>query len=93
MELTKKTSHGVGIKAVGGRIPDRVVTNAELEELLDTTDEWISKFIGIKERRWSAPDEWTSDLGAAALLDACERAGSARTRSTWSSAVPTRRTT
>ncbi|MFF4346915.1 3-oxoacyl-ACP synthase III family protein [Streptomyces sp. NPDC001530] len=75
MELSKKTSHGVGIKAVGGRIPDRVVTNAELEQLLDTTDEWISKFIGIKERRWSAPDEWTSDLGAAALLDACERAG------------------
>lgn len=75
MKLPETTSHGVGIRAIGCRVPDRVVSNAELEQLFDTTDEWISKFIGVKERRWAAPDEWTSDLGAAALLDACEQAG------------------
>ncbi|ROQ89047.1 3-oxoacyl-[acyl-carrier-protein] synthase-3 [Streptomyces sp. 2132.2] len=68
-------SHGVGIRAIGGRLPERVVTNAELEERLETTDAWITEFIGVRTRRWSAPEEWSSDLGAAALLDACERAG------------------
>jgi 3-oxoacyl-[acyl-carrier-protein] synthase-3 len=67
--------NGVGIRAIGGYLPKRVVTNAELEQNLDTTEEWILKFIGVHTRRWSAPDEWTSDLGAAALKDTCERAG------------------
>lgn len=66
---------GVGIRAIGGRLPERVVTNADLEEIYDTTDEWIVRHIGVRTRRWSAPDEWTCDLGAAALLDACARAG------------------
>lgn len=66
---------GVGIRAIGGHLPERVVTNADLEQRLDTTDAWISEFIGVRTRRWSAPEEWSSDLGAKALLDACERAG------------------
>jgi 3-oxoacyl-[acyl-carrier-protein] synthase-3 len=65
---------GVGIRAIGGYLPERVVTNFDLEKTLHTRDEWITRFIGINTRRFSAPDEWTSDLGAAALRDACERA-------------------
>lgn len=73
--MEDSTLRGVGIRAIGGHLPERVVTNAELEQTLDTTDAWIREFIGVKTRRWSGPDEWTSDLGAAALLDACRRAG------------------
>ncbi|MFF1418599.1 3-oxoacyl-ACP synthase III family protein [Streptomyces sp. NPDC058280] len=74
-DIAHHERHGVGIRAIGGHLPERVVTNAELEKRLDTTDAWISEYIGVKTRRWSAPDEWSSDLGAAALLDACRRAG------------------
>lgn len=65
---------GVGIRTIGGYLPERVVTNAELEQTLDTTSEWIEQHIGVRTRRWAAPDEWTSDMGAAALLDACAKA-------------------
>ncbi|GAA1291421.1 ketoacyl-ACP synthase III [Streptomyces sanglieri] len=74
-DIADSARRGVGIRAIGGYLPERVVTNAELEQSLDTTDAWIQEFIGVKTRRWSAPEEWTSDLGAAALLDACRRAG------------------
>ncbi|HEX5594560.1 MAG TPA: ketoacyl-ACP synthase III [Micromonosporaceae bacterium] len=74
-DMASGMARGVGIRAIGGHLPERVVTNHDLEKLLDTTDEWITKHIGITTRRWSAPDEWTSDLGAAALIDACRRAG------------------
>jgi 3-oxoacyl-[acyl-carrier-protein] synthase III len=70
-----RTGYWVGIKAIGVRIPEQLVTNADLEQRLDTTDEWITRNIGIQTRHWSAPDEQTSDLGAAALLDACQQAG------------------
>lgn len=66
---------GVGIRAIGGRIPEQVVTNADLEQRLETTDGWILENLGIRTRHFSAENEWTSDLGAAALLDACRRAG------------------
>lgn len=66
---------GVGIRAIGGRIPERIVTNEDLALSLDTTDAWITENIGIRTRHYSAEGEWTSDLGAAALLDACRRAG------------------
>ena len=39
------------ITAVGGYVPDYILTNAELEKLVDTTDEWITSRTGIKERR------------------------------------------
>lgn len=74
-DFTDRGPFGVGIRAIGGRVPDRVVTNQDLEKTLDTTDAWIDQHIGVRTRRWAAPDEWTSDLGAAALLDACQRAG------------------
>ena len=69
------SGHGVGIRAIGGYLPQRIVTNADLEKVFDTSDEWIRKHVGIRTRHWSASDEWTSDLGAAALRDACDRAG------------------
>ncbi|GLZ32256.1 3-oxoacyl-[acyl-carrier-protein] synthase 3 [Lentzea sp. NBRC 105346] len=65
----------VGIRAVGTYLPERVVTNLELEELLTTRDDWIRDNIGVETRRVAADDEWTSDLGAKALRDACEQAG------------------
>jgi 3-oxoacyl-[acyl-carrier-protein] synthase III len=69
---TKGSYPGVGIRAIGRRIPDCVISNAQLEQMFDTPAEWIRKNIGIETRRRSAPDEWTSDLGVQALLDACE---------------------
>ncbi|WP_413105005.1 3-oxoacyl-ACP synthase III family protein [Streptomyces sp. Inha503] len=66
---------GVGIRAIGRHLPERIVTNAELAGRLPTNDAWIRERIGIEERRFSAPDEWSSDLGAMALADACEQLG------------------
>jgi 3-oxoacyl-[acyl-carrier-protein] synthase-3 len=46
--------------------PDRVVTNQDLEKMVDTSDEWIRTRTGISERRWVAPGQASSDLGAGA---------------------------
>ena len=62
------------ITAVGSYVPERVVTNAELEKMVETTDEWITTRTGIKARRIAAENEFTSDLGAKAALKAMERA-------------------
>ncbi len=62
------------ITAVGSYVPSRVLTNAELEKMVDTTDEWIISRTGIKERRIAAADEFTSDLASKAALLAMERA-------------------
>ncbi len=62
------------ITAVGSYVPARVLTNAELEKMVETTDEWIVSRTGIKERRLAAADEFTSDLAAKAALLAMERA-------------------
>jgi 3-oxoacyl-[acyl-carrier-protein] synthase-3 len=58
------------IAGVGSYVPERVLTNAELEKMVNTTDEWITTRTGIKERRIAAKDEYTSDLGAKAALRA-----------------------
>jgi 3-oxoacyl-[acyl-carrier-protein] synthase III len=54
------------LSAVGAYVPDRVVTNAELARTLDTSDEWIVSRTGIRERRYAAPDQATSDLAVEA---------------------------
>jgi 3-oxoacyl-[acyl-carrier-protein] synthase-3 len=54
------------------------MTNADFEKFLDTSDEWIIKRTGIKERRISKDDEASSDLGAKAAEQAIERAGIAK---------------
>lgn len=60
---------------VGGYLPDRILTNAELERMVDTSDEWIMSRTGISERRVAGPDEATSDLVVRAVGRALERAG------------------
>src|SRR5437868_766141 len=62
------------ITAVGSYVPSRILTNADLEKMVDTTDEWITSRTGIKERRVAAANEVTSDLGAKAAARAIERA-------------------
>jgi 3-oxoacyl-[acyl-carrier-protein] synthase-3 len=56
-------------------VPDRVLTNADLEKMVDTTDEWIVTRTGIKERRIAPDYMCTSDMGAEAARRAMEQAG------------------
>lgn len=65
----------VAIAGLGVRLPDRVVTNDDLAEVLDTSDEWIRTRTGIRQRHVAAPEEATSDLAAAAARDALADAG------------------
>ncbi len=60
----------VGIIALGRYLPDRVLTNADLEKLVETSDEWIISRTGIKERRVAADGELTSHMAIAAAQDA-----------------------
>ena len=62
------------ISAVGSYVPEKVLTNADLEKRIDTTDEWITTRTGIKERRIADDDEHTSDMAAHAAQRALERA-------------------
>src|SRR5512136_597190 len=63
------------ISGVGSYVPARVLTNAELERMVETTDEWITTRTGIKERRIAAKNEFTSDLATQAALRAMNKAG------------------
>jgi 3-oxoacyl-[acyl-carrier-protein] synthase-3 len=74
--LPKRT---VSIIGTGSYVPERVLANAELEKLVDTSDDWITSRTGIKERRIAATGEFTSDLATNAALAALENAGIAPT--------------
>lgn len=63
------------IAGTGSHLPARVVTNAEMEKLVDTTDLWIQERTGIKERRIAAPDETSLDLAIPAAEAAMAAAG------------------
>jgi len=63
------------IISVGSYVPERVLTNHDLEKVVDTTDEWITTRTGIKERRVAAENEFTSDMAARAAERAMEKAG------------------
>ncbi|MYB35492.1 MAG: ketoacyl-ACP synthase III [Gammaproteobacteria bacterium] len=63
------------ITGTGGYLPERVMTNAELETMVDTSDAWITARSGIKERRIAAEDEYTCDLAEKASLKAIQAAG------------------
>ena len=59
----------------GAYLPERVVSNRDMAEIVDTSDEWIQQRTGIRERRLAADGELTSDLGLKAAEQALERAG------------------
>lgn len=63
------------IVGIGSYLPERVLTNADLEQMVETSDDWITSRTGMKERRVVAEDEATSDLAARAARIAMERAG------------------
>lgn len=62
------------VLGVGSYLPERVLTNAELAQRVDTSDEWIRERTGIRERHIAAEGERTSDLAVAAALSALSRA-------------------
>ncbi|MEK3879869.1 ketoacyl-ACP synthase III [Paenibacillus sp. FSL H8-0122] len=66
---------GAKITAIGSYVPARRLTNQDLEQMVDTNDEWIVQRTGIRERRISRADEYTSDLCAAAVRDMMKRYG------------------
>ncbi|MDX1807124.1 MAG: beta-ketoacyl-ACP synthase III [Paenisporosarcina sp.] len=65
----------VGIIGLGRYVPERVVTNFDLEKIMDTTDEWIRTRTGIEERRYADDDVNTSDMAYEAAKDALADSG------------------
>ena len=65
----------VAIAGTGSYVPERVLTNTDLEIMVDTSDEWITTRTGIKERRIAAEDEFTSHMAVKASRKAIEQAG------------------
>ena len=63
------------IAGTGSYLPERILTNAELERMVDTSDEWIVTRTGIRERHIAAEGQFTSDLAYEAALRAIEAAG------------------
>jgi len=55
-------------------VPRKILTNADLSRMVDTSDEWITTRTGIKERRIAGKEEFTSDMAAKAALKAIEQA-------------------
>jgi 3-oxoacyl-[acyl-carrier-protein] synthase-3 len=64
-----------GILGTGHSYPEGILTNAELEKMVDTSDDWITSRTGIKQRRKAAPGEYTSLFAVRAARQAIERAG------------------
>jgi 3-oxoacyl-[acyl-carrier-protein] synthase-3 len=65
----------VGITGIGVQVPERVLTNADLEQMVETSDQWIVERTGIRERRIARDDEAASDLAIPAAKQALEQAG------------------
>jgi len=65
----------VEIVGTGRYLPDRVLTNADLEKIVETDDEWIRERTGIRERRMARDDEGVAEMGAIAARKAMEEAG------------------
>lgn len=71
----KNAPSPIYIAGTGSYLPERIMTNADLEKIVDTSDEWIVTRTGIRERRIAAEGEATSDLATAAAKKALEQAG------------------
>jgi 3-oxoacyl-[acyl-carrier-protein] synthase-3 len=69
-----KSRRTVSIIATGSYVPERILTNSDLERIVDTTDEWIRTRTGISERRIAAADEATSDMATKAAIAAMNQA-------------------
>jgi len=67
--------HRAAITGVGSYLPARVLTNADLEKMVDTSDEWITKRTGIRQRRLAGSDDSTASMATAAARAACRDAG------------------
>jgi 3-oxoacyl-[acyl-carrier-protein] synthase-3 len=65
----------VSISGLGVKVPDRVVTNEDLKQYVDTSDEWIRERTGIRERRMASQEEALSDIALPASRDALAQAG------------------
>ncbi len=63
------------IISTGAYVPERILANSDLEEMVDTSDEWITERTGIRERRIAAPHQASSDLAFEASKTALERSG------------------
>lgn len=63
------------ITGTGSYLPAKILTNHDLEKMVDTSDAWIQERTGIKERRIAAEGETTTDLATAALVNALDAAG------------------
>ena len=69
------TQHNAGILGMGHAYPEGILTNADLEKIVETSDEWITTRTGIKQRHKAADNEYTSQFGTTAARMALDRAG------------------
>ena len=67
-------TRAVGILGVGHYVPEKIITNKDMEKIVDTSDEWITERTGIKQRHIAAPEEATSDLAYNAAMAALKDA-------------------
>src|SRR3954469_13047069 len=72
---TAQAGVAISVTGLGCKVPDRVVTNDELAQYVDTTDEWIRERTGIRERRMASKEEALSDVALPAARAALEQAG------------------
>lgn len=69
-----KDTSRIGILGLGAYVPERILTNLDLEKMIDTSDEWITTRTGIKQRHIASREEASSDLGVKAALEALKDA-------------------
>jgi 3-oxoacyl-[acyl-carrier-protein] synthase III len=67
--------YAAGVLGTGSALPEKIITNADLEKMVETSDQWITDRTGIRERRQAAPEETTSTLSVKAARIALEKAG------------------
>lgn len=63
-------TRAVGILGLGHYVPEKIITNTDMEKIVETSDEWITERTGIKQRHIAAPEEATSDLAYNAAVEA-----------------------
>ncbi|WP_276354162.1 ketoacyl-ACP synthase III [Cohnella caldifontis] len=73
--MSAKFQSRAAVTAIGSYVPQGLITNADLERMVDTNDEWIVRRTGIRKRHRAGENEFTSDLATAAVRDLTERYG------------------